>query len=68
MIKRTVSDKLTKLATIEQARERYKMSRATLMKLAKNYEALVKIGRIVRIDIERFDKGIEKEMEDANDK
>lgn len=52
------SDEITKLATVPQAVERYKISRKTLMKYAKQYEAIVSFGRSVRIDIEKFDAGI----------
>ena len=53
------SDEITKLATVPQAMERYKISRNTLMKYAEQYNALVKFGKSVRIDIEKFDAGIE---------
>ena len=50
------SDEITKLATVPQAIERYKISRKTLMKYATQYDALVRFGRSVRIDIEKFDE------------
>lgn len=54
------SDEITKLATISQAKERYKMSRYCLMKYASEYGALVRLGdRIVRIDVTKFDRAIE---------
>ena len=53
------SDEITKMATVPQAIERYKISRKTLMKYAEQYNALVRFGRSVRIDIEQFDAGIE---------
>lgn len=52
------SDEITKMATVPQAIERYKISRKTLMKYADKYDALVRFGRSVRIDIEKFDAGI----------
>ncbi len=52
------SDEITKMATVPQAIERYKISRKTLMKYAGKYDALVRFGRSVRIDIEKFDAGI----------
>lgn len=55
------SDDLSKLATVKQARDRYKVSRLTLMKYAEKYDAVVRFGRSVRIDIEKFDAGISKE-------
>ena len=68
MRKMQYSADITKFATVPQAIERYKISRRTLMKYAESYKALVRFGRSVRIDIERFDKGIEAAMEDSNDK
>lgn len=55
------SDEITKMATVPQAIERYKISRKTLMKYAEKYNALVKFGRSVRIDTERFDAGLNNE-------
>ena len=55
------SDEITKMATVPQAIERYKISRRTLMKYADKYDALVRFGRSVRIDIEKFDRGIEND-------
>jgi hypothetical protein len=46
------------MATVPQAIERYKVSRLTLMKYAEQYNALVRFGRSVRIDIEKFEAGI----------
>lgn len=54
------SDTITKLATVEQARERYKLGRKTIMKIASGANAVRKIGRSVRIDIEKMDQAIEK--------
>ena len=52
------SNEITKMATVPQAIERYKISRRTLMKYAEQYDALVRFGRSVRIDIDKFDAGI----------
>ncbi len=57
------SDEITKMATIPQAVERYKISRKTLMKYATKYDALIRFGRSVRIDIGKFDSGLEKSAE-----
>ena len=54
------SDLLTKMATVPQAIERYKISRKTLMKYATRYDAIVRFGRSVRIDIEKFDSGLDR--------
>lgn len=52
------SDDLSKLATVKQAIDRYKVSRLTLMKYAEMYDAVIRFGKSVRIDIEKFDAGI----------
>ena len=62
------SDNLSKLATVKQARERYKVSRLTLMKYAEKYDAVVRFGKSVRIDIEKFDAGIEEDKAKENRK
>lgn len=49
------SDDISKLATVPQAIERYKVSRKTLMKYANDASAVVRFGRSVRIDIEKMD-------------
>lgn len=54
------SDVLTKLATDRQAMDRYKICRATLMKLAEESHAIRRFGRSVRFDIEVLDREIEK--------
>lgn len=59
MNKANYSDALTKLATVEQAKERYKIGRTKLMQIAEDNGAVRRFGRIVRIDIEAFDKAIE---------
>ncbi len=58
MNKNSFSNDLSKMATVPQAIERYKVSRLTLMKYAEQYNALVRFGRSVRIDIEKFEAGI----------
>ena len=58
MYKSHHSDTLTKLATVPQARERYKVSRNTLMKLAEQENAVRRFGRAVRIDIQILDRAI----------
>lgn len=59
MNKANYSDTPTKLATVQQARQRYKMCRNTLMRIAEDNNAVRRFGRLVRIDIEVFDKAIE---------
>ena len=60
MNKSNFSDDLSKLATVKQGTERYKVSRGTLMKYADQFDALVRFGRSVRIDIEKFDNGLDQ--------
>ena len=62
MQKSMYSNEITKLATVQQARDRYKVSRGLLMKMATEYHALVRLGRFVRIDVEKFDAELEKAM------
>jgi hypothetical protein len=59
MNKSNYSNEITKLATVEQAKERYKLSRNTLIKIAEENNAVCRFGRSVRIDVEVFDKAIE---------
>lgn len=61
MQKNKFSDEISKLATVKQATERYKVSRLTLMKYARKYNAVVRFGKSVRINVEKFDAGIEGE-------
>lgn len=58
MNKSNFSDNVTKLATVSQAVERYKLSRNTLMRIADNENAIRRFGRAVRIDISVMDKAI----------
>ena len=48
-----------KLLTINQARERYQLSRATLMKIGEDAAAVRRIGRAIRLDVQLMDKAIE---------
>jgi len=58
MYKATYSDTVTKLATVPQAVERYKISRNALMKIAEQEKAVRRFGRSVRIDIQILDRAI----------
>lgn len=58
MNKASYSNDISKLATVEQAKERYKLSRNKLMEIAENENAVRRFGRSVRIDIPTMDKGI----------
>ena len=51
---------ITKFATIDMAKERYKLSRATVVNLAEKNNALIHIGRCVRIDVQKLDKELDK--------
>ena len=53
------SDEVSKLATVEQAKERYKLSRNLLMQIAEDNNAVRRFGRSVRIDVLVMDKAIE---------
>ena len=49
-----------KLATVNEARERYRLSRNLLMKIAEDNNALRRFGtRAIRIDIQVMDRAIE---------
>lgn len=58
MNKPKYSDAVTKLGTIKQATERYKIGRTKLMEIAENEGAVRRIGRAVRIDIPTLDAAI----------
>lgn len=58
MNKASYSDDISKLATVNQARERYKLSRNLLLKIAEDNGAVRRIGRAVRIDVPAMDKAI----------
>lgn len=60
MNKASYTNDITKLATIKQAKERYKLSRNILVKLAEENNAVHKFGRAVRIDVSVLDKAIEE--------
>lgn len=58
MNKSNFSNNVTKLATVPQAVERYKLSRNTLMRIADDEKAVRRFGRAVRIDIQIMDDAI----------
>lgn len=58
MNKPKYSNEITKLATVEQAKDRYKLSRNMLMQIAENENAVHRFGRAIRIDIPKLDKAI----------
>ena len=60
MNKPQYSNTVIKLATVAQAIERYKLGRASLMKLAENENAVRRFGRAVRVDVGILDKAIEQ--------
>ncbi len=51
-----------KYLSIKTATQRYDLCRNTLVKLAKEAEALFKIGRAVRVDSEKLDKYLEDNL------
>ncbi len=58
MNKASYSNNISKLATVEQAKERYKLSRNLLLDVAEKENAVRRFGRAVRIDIPAMDKAI----------
>ena len=58
MNKPEYSNTITKLATIPQAVERYKLGRTKLMEIAENENAVRRFGRSVRIDVPAMDAAI----------
>ena len=58
MNKHNFSSEITKLATVPQGMERYKVSRNTLMKVATEHNAVVRFGKCVRIDCEKLDAAL----------
>ena len=63
MQKNNFTNEITKLATVSQAQERYKISRYSLMKFAEDHGAVVRFGKSVRIDIEKMDASLSNESE-----
>ena len=60
MNKAQFSNAITKLCTVQQAVERYKIGRTSLMQLAERENAVRRFGRSVRIDVQMLDKAIEQ--------
>ena len=58
MNKSKYSDEITKLCTVKQGCERYKLGRNKLMEIAENENAVRRFGRSVRIDVPAMDKAI----------
>ena len=61
MQKNNFSTELSKLSTVPQAIDRYKISRLTLMKYAEHCDAVVRFGRSVRINIEKMDAYVDSQ-------
>lgn len=57
--KPSYTDNVSKLATIEQAKERYKLSRNLLVKIAEENNAIRRFGRAIRVDVTVLDRAIE---------
>ena len=55
MNKANYSNVIIKFGTIAQCCERYKIGRTMMMKLARECDAVKKIGRSVRIDVSKID-------------
>lgn len=56
------STELSKLSTVPQAEERYKISRKTLMKHASEIGAVVRFGKSVRINIDKMDAYVDAQL------
>lgn len=50
---------VVKLATVNEARQRYRLSRGMVTKIASENNALRKIGNCVRIDVSVLDEALE---------
>ena len=64
MQKNNFSTDISKLATVPQATDRYKISRLTLMKYAEKCGAVVRFGKSVRINIEKMDAFVDQQTGD----
>ena len=64
MKKNSFEDNVSKLSTVPQAIERYKISRKTLMKYAKDLDAVVRFGRSVRINCTKMDAYVDGKASD----
>ena len=62
MKKTSYTDQITKLATIEQAKDRYKLGRYALMRCASDVGAIIRFGRNIRINIERMDAYVDSQI------
>ena len=60
MHKAHYSSEITKLATMGMVSERYKLGKNTILQLADEAHAVIKIGRSVRYDVAKLDKLIEQ--------
>ena len=49
---------VVKLATVNEARQRYRLSRGMVTKIASDNNALMKIGNCVRIDVSVLDNAL----------
>ena len=54
-------------STVQQARERYKLSHTMLMKIATESGAIRRFGRSVRIDIETLDNAVNENYRGGDD-
>lgn len=61
MQKNNFSTEISKLATVPQAIDRYKISRLTLMKYAEKGGAVVRFGKSVRINIDKMDAFVDQQ-------
>lgn len=59
MNKSSYNTEITRLATLDEARQRYRLGRTKMMEIAKENGAYRKFGKVVRIDTLVMDKAIE---------
>ena len=56
MNKPQYTNKPKKLATVQMMQEEYKYGKNLIYQIAKEANAIIRVGRTTRIDVEKFDK------------
>ena len=54
------SNKPKKLATMQMMQEEYKYSKGLINQIAEEANAIIRVGRTVRFDVEKFNKTLEE--------
>lgn len=60
MNKPQYSNKPKKLATMQMMQEEYKYSKGLINQIAEEANAIIRVGRTVRFDVEKFNKTLEE--------